>query len=89
MANPVVLNAALDRASYTPGQAAKLTFEVSDSDNDTSTVTITVRDQAGATGTATVTLTKTDVLTVTVADSDRTWVKTGGTGNAYEFSSTA
>lgn len=88
MANPTVSNVSLDRASYTPGQAGRLKFDVADADNTSSTVTVTVTDAAGGTGTGTITLIKSDALTVSVVDSSgRVLTKdnTASVGNHYEY----
>lgn len=92
MANPIVSNVALNKTTdYTPGEVARLTFDVSDTDTTSSTVTITVTDAAGLTGTGTIVLSKVDALTVSVSDPDRTWVKdaVASSGDHYEYTATA
>jgi hypothetical protein len=89
MATPVISNIKLDKASYSPGQKAVLTFDASDPDSREVTVTISVTDQGGATGTATVPVTVNDPIDTTVQDSTgRRWTKTGQTGNTQTWEAT-
>lgn len=90
MANPTV-SAALNKASYAPGEQMLLTVQYGDTDNDTVTVTVVVSDSSGnSSDPLTINANIADPVTVTVTDDGgRTWTKQSDNGSVAVFRAVA
>lgn len=90
MANPTV-TAALNKASYAPGEQMLLTVQYGDIDNEALTVTVVVSDSQGnASSPVVVNANIVDPVTVSVTDSDnRTWTKQSDNGAVAVYKAVA
>jgi hypothetical protein len=91
VADPVITSAALDKASYAPGETMVLTVRGHDLDEQTFSVDVRVRNRASGATSETLTVTAVvDELEATADDSSgRVWTQQSRTGDTFVLTATA